>query len=716
MNKAQPTHLEPPRPPKKWLSLCFFTVALLYHEVLLRLFDNTIPFFSISLLYTVLFAIVLGAGVTLLLHALRPDKLRAVLSYVVCFAWTVLLCVEYCCKSYFKSYFGLGYMANMAGQVMSDFAATAVEVVLARLPFIGLSLIPFICLIIFRRHLLPQKSLGKTAGITLLVLLVLAQVLGSVLCLTGRQKDTYTYNYTPDRAVAMVGLSGTVRLEVQYAIFGIPEAPLDDIADGIDINAVDHPTLEKYEYNKIDIDFNALGEGASSAITSLNRYFGSKAATQQNEYTGLFEGKNLILITAEAFSPYVISEELTPTLYRLTHEGFVFNNFYQPGWGQSTTGGEFAVMTGLIPTWVNNNLSFYASHRDYMPLALGNQFRALGYNTLAYHNNSYTYYNRHLTHPNLGYDFYGVGNGLLVTGGSDWPYSDEEMVMNTVDEYITAYVEDGTPFHAYYMTVSGHANWGWGNAMSAKHREEAVAAYPNASQPVQGYIAANLEVEYALRYLVERLEEAGIADDTVICMTADHYPYALVTEEVDYYCELSGINDTENYISRYRNTLLLWCGDMETPVVVDTPCSTIDIIPTLSNLFGLEYDSRLLSGRDVFSMNYNPTYPTASMPLVILPTPVGNSWITPAGTYEAATRTFTPHAGIAVDDNYVDTVAAIIDAKFAYARAIIQYDYYRLALNGPEAPPPVEEEVLVEEQVEDNAEMVEDTTAEETWF
>ncbi|MBO5122246.1 MAG: LTA synthase family protein, partial [Oscillospiraceae bacterium] len=586
MNKAQPTHLEPPRPPRKWLSLCFFTVALLYHEALLRLFDNTIPFFSISLLYTTLFTIVLGAGVTLLLHLVRPDKLRAVLSYVACFAWTVLVCVEYCCKSYFKSYFGLGYMANMAGQVMSDFAATAVEVVLARLPFIGLSLIPFICLMIFRRYLLPQKSLGKKAGILLLVVLVLAQVLGSVLCLNGREKDTYTYNYTPDRAVAMVGLSGTVRLEVQYAIFGIPEAPLDDITEGIDIEAVDHPTLEQYEYNKMDIDFAALNEGASSTTVSLNRYFGNKAATQQNDYTGLFKGKNLILITAEAFSPYVISEELTPTLYRLTHEGFVFNNFYQPGWGQSTTGGEFAVMTGLIPTWVNNNLSFYVSHRDYMPFALGNQFRALGYNTLAYHNNSYTYYNRHLTHPNLGYDYYGVGNGLLVTGGSDWPYSDEEMIMNTVDDYITAYVEDGTPFHAYYMTVSGHANWGWGNAMSAKHREEAVAAYPNASQPVQGYIAANLEVEYALRYLVECLEEAGIADDTVICMTADHYPYALVTEEMDYYCELSGINDTENDISRYKNTLLLWCGDMETPVVVNTPCSTIDIIPTLSNLFG----------------------------------------------------------------------------------------------------------------------------------
>ena len=710
MNKVQPTRLEPPHPPKKWLSLCFFTAALLYHELLLRLFDNTIPFFRVSLLYTVMFTIALGALVTLVLHILPGNKLRAVLSYSFSFIWIVLLCVEYCCKSYFKTYFGLGYMANMVGQVMSDFGATAVEVALARVPFIGLALIPFICLIVFRRHLLPRKPLGKRAGLVLLILLVVSQLLGSVLCLNSKDKDIYTYNYTPDRAVPMCGLSGTVRLELQYAIFGIPETPLDDIAEGVDINAVDHPTVEKYEYNKMDIDFASLGDGSSST-NSLNRYFGGKAATQQNEYTGMFEGKNLILITAEAFSPYVISKELTPTLYRLTHEGFVFKNFYQPGWGQSTTGGEFAVMTGLIPTWVNNSLSFYASHRDYMPFALGNQFRALGYTTLAYHNNSYTYYNRHLTHPNLGYDFYGVGNGLLVTGGSDWPYSDEEMIINTVDDYINAYVEDGTPFHAYYMTVSGHANWGWGNAMSAKHREEAVAAYPNASQPVQGYIAANLEVEYALRYLVEKLEEAGIADDTVICMAADHYPYALVTEETDYYCELSGINDTENNISRYRNTLLLWCGDMETPVVVETPCSTIDIVPTLSNLFGLEYDSRLLSGRDVFSANYSATYPTASMPIVILPTPVGNSWITPAGTYEAATRTFTPHPGVAVGDDYVDDVMAIVDVKFAYARAVIQYDYYRLALNGPEAPPVVEE--IVEDVVEEPTEQVEE---DDFWF
>ena len=404
----------------------------------------------------------------------------------------------------------------------------------------------------------------------------------------------------------------------------------------------------------------------------------------RNFLAGEHAGKNLIQITAEAFSPYVISKELTPTLYKLTHEGFVFTNYYQPGWGQSTTGGEFAAMTGVIPTWINNNLSFYVSSKDYMPFALGNQFRALGYTTVAYHNNSYTYYNRHLTHPNLGYDYYGQGNGLNITGPG-WPYSDLEMMELTASAYIEDYVNNGKPFHAYYMSVSGHANWGWGNAMSAKNREAAVAAYPNASQPVQGYIAANLELEYALTYLLEQLEAAGIADDTVICLTADHYPYALVTEDVDYYQELSGIQDSELDISRYRNTLIMWCGSMETPVTVNTPCSAIDIGPTLSNLFGLEYDSRLLSGRDVFAQNYNASQASTCMPLVILPTNRGNSWITAAGTYDAKTRTFTPNPGVTVADDYVDTVAALVDAKFSYARLLIQYDYAGVVLHHPQA-------------------------------
>ena len=707
------TRLEQPQQdaPKKrslW-PLFFFPMALLYHELLLHAFDRTILFWDTPLVYILLFSAAGGFLLSALVDIL-PRKAAHIVTYALCVFWTVLTCIEYCCKSYFKSYWGLSFITQMTGNVVGNFFSTMLEIIFGRIVFILLSFLPLVLLIILRRRLLPGKTLSVRCRVMALAVFAVCQAVGSALCSTGEDRADYTYNYVTDYAVPRFGLAATIRLEAQYAIFGLPDAPVIQVDEPVP----DEPVV--YDYNKMELDFTATSDlVGGSTLENMRNYFSSKTASQQNEYTGMFKGKNLIQITAEAFSPYVISKELTPTLYKLTHEGFVFTNYYQPGWGQSTTGGEFAHMTGIIPTWVNGNLSFYASHQDYMPFALGNQFRALGYTTVAYHNNSYTYYNRHLTHPNLGYDYYGQGNGLTLTVPG-WPYSDLEMMELTAPAYIEDYVNTGKPFHAYYMSVSGHANWGWGNAMSAKNREAAVAAYPNASQPVQGYIAANLELEYALTYLLEQLEAAGIADDTVICMTADHYPYALVTDEVDYYQELSGKQDSELDISRYKNTWLLWSGSMESSVTVNTPCSAIDILPTVSNLFGLEFDSRLMSGHDVFAQNYNASQASTCMPLVILPTNRGYSWITAAGTYDAKTRTFTPNPGITVADDYVKTVSSLIDAKYSYARQLIQYDYAGVVLHHPQAThvmaaPPKPPEPSTDETADDtvNEGYVDDT-------
>ncbi len=720
MEHENHTRLEqaPQEPPKRSLwPLFFLPLALIYHELLMHIFDRSVAFLEMPLVYILLFSAAMGLLLSVLVDLL-PRKAAHIVTYALCVGWTVLTCIEYCCKSYFKTYWGLGFVMQMTGNVVGNFFTTMMEIIVSRLLFILLAFVPLAALIIFHRHLLPGRQLRGRTRLLALAGFIVFQAAGSALCYTGEYKADYTYNFITDRAVPNFGLSASVRLELQYTLFGLPDAPVIQVAEP---EPEPEPSPVVYDYNKMDLDFEAESQlVGGQTLANMHKYFSSLTASQKNEYTGMFEGKNLIQITAEAFSPYVISKELTPTLYKLTHEGFVFNNYYQPGWGQSTTGGEFAAMTGVIPTWINNNLSFYVSHKDYMPFALGNQFRALGYTTVAYHNNVYTYYNRHLTHPNLGYDYYGQGNGLNITCPG-WPYSDLEMMELTAPAYIEDYVQNGKPFHAYYMTVSGHANWGWGNAMSAKNREAAVATYPNASQPVQGYIAANLELEYALTYLLEQLEAAGIADDTVICLTADHYPYALVTNEVDYYQELSGKQDSELDISRYRNTLILWSGSMEQPVTVNTPCSSIDIIPTLSNLFGLTYDSRLLSGRDVFAENYNASQASTCMPLVILPTNRGNSWITAAGTYDAKTRTFTPNPGITVADDYVDTVTSLVDAKFSYARQLIQYDYAGVVLHHPQAtyvmqapviPPSSNSDDAVDEPAEEPTDTIPEYTGE----
>ena len=322
-----------------------------------------------------------------------------------------------------------------------------------------------------------------------------------------------------------------------------------------------------------------------------------------------------------------------------------------------------------------------------MTTSLGWLFRDIGYSTPAYHNNTYTYYNRHLTHPNLGYDFCGIGNGLELPGKL-WPNSDLEMFQATIGEHITNYVESGQNFHAYYMTVSGHCEYNWaGNAMSRKNKEAAQAAYPDNSEAVQAYIACNLELEYAMTYLMEQLENAGIADDTVIVLSSDHYPYSMVEGNTDYYNELSGMNDSEKDTSRFRNSLILWCGSMEEPILVDTPCSSIDIVPTLCNLFALDYDSRLYSGRDIFATNYAPSEYSTTMPLVVFAatssTNYRNSWITDACTYNASTGTFTPNPGVEVADNYVSQVNRLVQAKCSYAKLIVQNDYFSTILEQP---------------------------------
>ena len=123
----------------------------------------------------------------------------------------------------------------------------------------------------------------------------------------------------------------------------------------------------------------------------------------------------------------------------------------------------------------------------------------------------------------MGYTFKAADSGLDIK--IDWPSSDLEMMEASVDDYLSS----KEPFHAYYMTFSGHYQYNWDNAMSAKNRD-AVKDLPY-SEPVKAYIACNLELENALTYLMDRLEQAGVADKTCIVLTNDHYPYGLTEDE-----------------------------------------------------------------------------------------------------------------------------------------------------------------------------------------
>jgi phosphoglycerol transferase MdoB-like AlkP superfamily enzyme len=152
------------------------------------------------------------------------------------------------------------------------------------------------------------------------------------------------------------------------------------------------PTPVDTSPNVMNLDFLTLSEQEeNNTIKTLHNYFASATPTNKNKYTGMFKGYNLIMITAEGFFPYAVNEKVTPTLYKLTHEGFLFNNFYTALWQTSTSDGEYTAMTGLIPA---GSRSMYKGMKNLWPFSLGHQFNKLGVVSKAYHDHSYTYYQR----------------------------------------------------------------------------------------------------------------------------------------------------------------------------------------------------------------------------------------------------------------------------------------------------------------------------------
>ncbi|MCR5440761.1 MAG: sulfatase-like hydrolase/transferase [Lachnospiraceae bacterium] len=494
--------------------------------------------------------------------------------------------------------------------------------------------------------------------------------------------------YSFQNSVVDLGLAGSVALDVKnIGNSGVTESefvivdytdPLGDVpvpvTPDVSVSGNDDVTVTAaepvvYGVNAYDIDFAGLAE-AGGAFSNMNAYVASLTPSSKNEYTGLFEGKNLIVFCAEAFSSSIIDPDLTPALYRLTTKGINFTDYYEQATA-GTTGGEFELIYGLMPLAGGDSMLTMTAQGSYtnMGAMLSSD---MGYYGMAFHDNDDLYYSRNITHNLLGYSegFMGFGNGMEKLISRAWPESDLEMMQGTLPLYT-----DHQPFNIYYMTVSGHSGYNFSsNAMSVRNRErveewcaEKGLEY---TEPVKAYIACQLELEKALEYTLEYLEENDLADDTVIALAPDHFPYGLTNGgylgNLPYLDELYGYK-VETQLDRDKNTAIIWCGVLEDmdPIIIDKPTSPLDILPTLLNLFGCEWDSRLYIGRDVLSDAEGLYFDS------------GYNWKTEVGSYRAATGTFTPNPGYEeVGEAYIKRHNAIVANKIAFNRNVIYNAYF----------------------------------------
>lgn len=674
-----------------WAFVVFMAV---YNEWILHLWI-TERFHGGRLAALTAFAFGFGTALALLVSLLPPKAAKwtaVAVSTIVSVIWVT----EYFISDAYQVFMTPNTVISGAGGVAKDYFDLVVSLVVRNLWRIGLLLLPAALYALFGRSTRTTWKLrGILAGAAAVCYLL---GIGAVNTLTN---DAARFNvaYNFDSVVRSFGLNMALTLEAtqgsaeeEEPAFVMPEVTPVPVVKETEPAETSEPVgkteepVRFYGENVIKaLDFEALAEQAEHpSVAALHTYVGSLEPTKKNAYTGLFAGKNLILITAEAFTAEVIDPELTPTLYRLANEGIQFKEYYQPAWGASTISGEFSNVVGLVPT--NGGTCMYEATQQDLFLTMGNQLQALGYHSVAYHNHHATFYDRDTTHVHLGYDEFRAQYGGLEGITALWPESDLEMMDISVPQYI-----DKQPFSVYYMTVSGHCIYSLnGNVQSKKHYDT-VADFDMA-EPVKCYIACQLELEAAMASLVRQLEEAGIADDTVIVLSTDHYPYGLEQSGTwqntsDYLREWYGVDSYDNFV-RDHNALIIWSGCIEDQdIVVEEPVYSLDIVPTLSNLFGLEYDSRLLVGRDVFS---------GAQPLVLWP---DHSWITDAGRYDAVKGVFTPREGVEVPEGYVEYVSSLVANKITYSGSVLNQDYFNYlseALGRQAAPAETTEATVAE--------------------
>ncbi len=638
----------------KFKIILWWSFLIIYLEIIYKFFimkdlltTNTFSVVLFSIPWIIIFTII---------TSIFNEKVNKILTIVFSFLIILITLAQIVYYNFYNSMFSFLSLTTGTGQVMQFYVMIAS--VIARIWYIfAIILIPYILFLIFKNKLFDFKKNNLKFLISYLLIFILS-FLGIVLVISKNNEGFYSLKrlifktHAPMLTIDKTGLFTMEMIDIERYIFGFNE---EIYSEQINVNNEEEKVPEaKIEYNTTDIDFDKLiNDETDDKIKSMHVYFKNTVPSNKNEYTGMFKDKNLIFITAEAFDTIAIDEKLTPTLYKIANNSFIFKNYYQPLYPVSTSDGEYMNLNSLIPkegVW-----SFKQTSKISMPYGIGNMFNKEGYVSYGFHNHNYNYYDRQKSHKNIGLKYYGCGNGLeKKMNCKHWPNSDKEMIDATTSYYI-----DKDKFMTYYMTVSGHLNYNFsGNNMAYRNKNKVKNL--KYSTAIKAYLATQIELDKSIEKLLQVLEEKGKLNDTLIVIAPDHYPYGLTTKQMN---EISTIDRNDKF-EKFHTTLIMYNPNIE-KTVVDKVISSLDILPTIYNLYGLTFDSRLLMGRDIFSNNEH---------IVILS---DRSWITDKGKYNSVTKEFTSTTNEEIEEDYIDRINMIVNQRYGMSSLIIDNNYYK---------------------------------------
>ena len=616
------------------IDILLFSIALLFIELLLRLyvgFDLSKQPFIFDLAYIILFD-----GLLMLLKS-KPRKITEIMFILVISIYSFAQEIH---NNFFSSFFRISKI-----NVLGELPQVAREVV-AKVDF--KSFLIFLVLLIFLILIIVLKNTSDSFSYKKQLLIVISCIAMFNLIVFGMNKklekeiinDGWN-NWNND-----MYLRETISSSKRYCDrFGIYDYIVNDV---------------KYELKK-----NELNSLSADDVNEIDEYIAeNNQLIVANEYSGIYRGKNLVLVLAESLNTFPIDEELTPTLYKMTTEGIYFDNYYAPLYQGSTSDSEFISQTSMIPS-MSDGVTCYAYGDNYYPYALANLFKNDDYNTDSFHSSFASYYNRELFHVSLGFNkFYGIEDLSIeyppfFQNGTNW--IEDSILFN----YSLNKTNTDNKFYDFIISASGHMPYVYRDENDYNLYEiNNNARFKDLSEETKNYLACQMNLDKGLNQLLIDLEDRGILNDTIIAIYGDHYPYG-VTDDV----AISEVLDDTIYgYEKNRVPFIIYDPSGDTEAQTNHALgSTFDIYPTLCNLFGLDYTKAFVMGVDLLDDNKH------EVPFM------DGSILTDDFYYNAET------GGIDFFDGETDNYKEIINSvkkRFEIGKKVVTGDYYAKKQDG----------------------------------
>ena len=647
---------------KNFLIILVFTFLL---EITFRLISGS-QVFDLSLI-----RIILGLSFISLILSFILSWTNKTCSKVIIILVSLVFTIYSFLQLGFNNFIGV-YMSFNTSSQLGAVTSYIKEFLLSFLGKFYFIFLPFILLVLyyvfldkyterkFNKKFVLKSHIKYEPGIriisTVLVLFVIGLVYNGTLTAkfmqnelqTVNNEELFQYPSVPSLVINEFGVIGFGLLDIKSLYVDPPDSYVFDATDD-NISFEDtNRTFDDTLWEKL------IEEETDKSLNNINNYLINNTITDYNDHTGMFEGKNLIVIMMESVNEIFINPDLYPNFYKMYSEGISFTNNYSPRNSCATGNNEFSAMTGLYS--IQNNCTVNIYRDNTYSTAIFNLFNNAGYKTSSMHDYTEYYYYRNTIHTNMGSGrYYGVQDlGIpYFNEYKNWA-SDEDFMDVAMDITLSDTTE---PFMLWLTTVSSHQPYNQSSVEGDKYLSITEGTdYPD---DLRRYMSKLKTLDNALGILLDRLESAGILDDTVIVLFGDHYPYGLkdttINQVLDY-----DLNDYE----REKTPLVIYNSEIE-PEVVDKYTSYVNLTPTIANLFGINYDPRLYMGSDVFDENYWNLVAFAD-----------GSWKNDLVYYNAATSEVKYYTDELVSYEEIRRINGIITAKMQMSSAIIQNNYY----------------------------------------